>query len=267
MSQSNRSKRGAPSATFGHAGYKVTVEMIKPRIMADGQPERQSSNRPWPRFYPHIKQNIDDPDGVQRIVTGYFTNATFRVTGWRHPIEFCTIHTVPGPPATIQRITIGTDEALGTRDYQAQDQISLDGLPLGKLLAASLEASAHTATIKLHRSSMTFASRKVTRDHVPIFVRLGDASDPQIGATHPGDAAPMKSKIALRRIAKLYRDAVAIERVGRGYKTIAKWIEQQTGGKRKAATAQQMIAMARAAGYLDQSRPKRIAKHRRRIKK
>lgn len=297
MSQPTSAKRGAPSATFGHAGYRITVEMIKPRIMANGQPENAPDTKEiWPSIYRRINPKPKGTKANQRtIVTGYFAFATFRVTGWRHPIEFYTCTTIFSEPITIQRITVGTDESLGILAYevQGQGQISLDGLPLGKLLAASIKACAFTAYAKPHRDFVAFMGRqrKVNMDGAPAFMVWRGAVDPlefvsiggqpaaikrdtkqlagsiEIEAIHRADNAPMNSALALRRIATLYRDAVMFGKEHRGYQTIAKWIEQQTNGKRKANTVQQMIAMARAAGYLERSKPRRAPKERKAIKK
>ena len=79
----------------------------------------------------------------------------------------------------------------------------------------------------------------------------------QVEAIHRADAAPMKSPQALKRIADLFTIADQLGKVGRGYKPIAEWIEIQTNGQRPATTAQQMISMARKAGYLPKTKAKK----------
>jgi len=272
MAKQDRSR--APRATFQHGGRTLTVEMIEPRLAANGKP-----NGKPPTTYRRINSNAK---ADRHIVTGYFTYATFTVTGWRHPIEFRTIATIFGSPITISRITIGTDEPLGVMEYQERGQITLDGLPMGKLLNAALQASAFTAYARPHRTTAAIDGRqmRVNMDNAPPFMVLHDASEPlefiriggnptaiandskvlagspQIAATHRADDAPIKSPAALKRIADLYRQAETFGKVGRGHQTIAKWIEHQTNSKRPAATVQQMIGWARKAKLLDERKPK-----------
>jgi hypothetical protein len=42
MSPQSKLERATPSATFGHAGYGITVEIIKPRFTAYGVPAREA---------------------------------------------------------------------------------------------------------------------------------------------------------------------------------------------------------------------------------
>lgn len=271
MAKQDRSR--APRATFGHAGRVLTVEMIVPRLAANGKPIGKVHTT-----YPRINSNAK---ASRHTVTGYFTYATFTVTGWRHPIEFRTMATIFGYPITIGRITIGTDEPLGAVDYETQGQITLDGLPMGKLLNAALQASAFTAYAWPHRTTAAIDGRqmRVNMDNAPPFMVLHDASEPlefisiggnptaiandakvlagspQIAATHRADDAPIKSPAALKRIADLFGQAETLGKAGRGHQTIAKWIEHQTNGKRPAATVQQMICWARDAKLLDRRKP------------
>jgi len=272
MAKQDRSR--APRATFQHGGLTLTVEMIVPPLAANGEP----IGKP-PTTYRRINSNAK---AGRHTVTGYFTHATFTVTGWRHPIEFRTIATIFGSPITISRITIGTDESLGAMDYRTQGQITLDGLPMGKLINAALKASAFTAYARPHRTTAAVNGRqmRVGMNGAPPFMVLHDASEPlefiriggnptaiandskvlagspQIAATHRADDAPIKSPAALKRIADLYRQAEMLGKVGRGHQTIAKWIEHQTNSKRPAATVQQMIGWARKAKLLDERKPK-----------
>jgi hypothetical protein len=89
----------------------------------------------------------------------------------------------------------------------------------------------------------------------------------QVEAVHRADAAPMSSPQALKRIAELYRAAEGLGKEGRGYRTIAEWIELKTNGVRPATTAQQMISLARKAGYLEKPKPKTKTKPKQRGKK
>jgi len=274
MAKQDRSR--APRATFGHAGRVLTVEMIVPRLMANGKP---IGKHPSP-IYRRINSNAK---AARHIVTGYFTHATFRVTGWRHPIEFRTMTTFFGSPITIKRITIGSDEPLSVVDYETQGQITLDGLPMGKLLNAALQASAFTAYAWPHGTTGAIRGRTigVNMDSAPPFMVLQDVSkplefiriggnavtvakdakvlagSPQIAAIHRADDAPIKSRAALKRIADLYRQAETLGKADRGHQTIAKWIEHQTNGKRPATTVQQMIGWARDEKLLDKPKPKR----------
>jgi len=273
MAKQDRSS--APRATFHHGGRVLTVEMIVPRLKANGEPIGKHP----PPIYRRINSNAK---ADRHIVTGYITHATFTVTGWRHPIEFRTIVTIFGYPITIGRITIGTDEPLGIEAYETQGQITLDGLPMVKLLNAALQASAFTAYARPHRTTAAIGGRqmRVNMDNAPPFMVLRDASEPleyiriggnltaiakdakvlagspQIAATHRADDAPIKSPAALKRIAYLFRQAEMLGKSGRGHQTIAKWIEHQTNGKRPAATVQQMIGWARDAKLLDRRKPK-----------
>jgi hypothetical protein len=233
-------------------------------------------------------------------VTGYFTPAKFRVTGFRHPIEFETNQTpVYGAPITIQWIAIGTSGGVELlSEWITQGQISLDNLPLKKFLAAAVKACAFTATtiatdeittsIDLGNGVMRVRKMKIgdrpsfiRYENLPplTFTRIGGelvqvkkntkalTAPSQVEAVHRADAAPMASPQALKRIADLYRAAEGLGKEGRGYKPIAEWIEMKTNGVRPASTAQQMISLARDAGYLEKYQPKTKTKPKQRGKK
>lgn len=268
------SQRKQPSTTFGHANRTITVTMIEPKINANGKPTLNESNHIYRRINP-ASNTTTKPQRVK--VMGYFVPASFRVTGWIHPIEFRTMFNPFSSRITIQRITVGTDDTLGALDIDdGQDQITLTGIPMGKLLAAAVKACVFTAYAKPARSTVNLfgKTRRADPTGLPPFWKTNQ-SDPiefvSIGgtptkadtavllATTPDDRAgvdllPMSSPAALRRIASLYKFAEQAGRVGRDYKSVADWISDRTG--RPATTCQQMISMARDAKLL----PKPVTK-------
>jgi len=280
-----------PSNTFRHDGHAYTVTMIEPRFGASGQPSAEALNR---AIFERPKVTNANR-GKLVTVTGYFTPARFSVTGFRHPIEIETGQTpITGAPLTIQWIGIGKRGQLDSIiEWMAQGQISLDNLPLGKILAAAVKASAFVATttavdeitesidlgggkVKTVTMGIGNAPRFMKFRNMPalVFTRIGGevvqikkslktlTAPTQVEAVHRADAAPMDSPQALKRIAELFTIADQLGKVGRGHKPIVEWIEIQTNGQRPATTAQQMISMARKAGYLPKFQPKTKAKKR-----
>lgn len=275
-----------PSNTFRHDGHAYTVTMIEPRLNANGQP---SANAMRTAIVERPKVTNANRGKVVPV-TGYFTPAKFTVTGFRHPIEFETNQTpLLGAPITIQWIAIGTKGGVELfSEWITQGQISLENLPLGKILAAAVKACAFTATtiatdeitasIKLDDGKTLTKKMKIGNrpsfiryENLPplTFTRIGGelvqikkntktlTAPSQVEAVHRADAAPMSSPQALKRIADLYRAAEGLGREGRGYRTIAEWIELKTNGVRPATTAQQMISLARKAGHLEKPKPKK----------
>ena len=275
-----------PSNTFRHDGHAYTVTMIEPRLNANGQPSADAVRTAIVERPKVTNANR----GKVVTVTGYFTPAKFTVTGFRHPIEFETNQTpILGAPITIQWIAIGTRGGVElVSDWNTQGQISLDNLPLGKILAAAVKACAFMATtiatdeitesIELDNGKTLIKKFNVSnapkfmkfRGLPPLtFTRIGGelvqvkkntkalTAPSEVEAVHRADAAPMSSPQALKRIADLYRTAEGLGREGRGYRTIAEWIEMKTNGVRPATTAQQMISLARKAGHLEKPKPKK----------
>jgi hypothetical protein len=275
-----------PSNTFRHDGHAYTVTMIEPRLNANGQPSADAM-----RTAIVERPKVTNANRGKVVpVTGYFTPAKFTVTGFRHPIEFETNQTpLLGAPITIQWIAIGTKGGVELfSEWITQGQISLENLPLGKILAAAVKACAFTATtiatdeitasIKLDDGKTLTKKMKIGNrpsfiryENLPplTFTRIGGelvqikkntktlTAPSQVEAVHRADAAPMSSPQALKRIADLYRAAEGLGREGRGYRTIAEWIELKTNGVRPATTAQQMISLARKAGHLEKPKPKK----------
>ena len=275
-----------PSNTFRHDGHAYTVTMIEPRLNANGQPSADAV-----RTAIVERPKVTNANRGKVVpVTGYFTPAKFTVTGFRHPIEFETNQTpLLGAPITIQWIAIGTKGGVELfSEWITQGQISLENLPLGKILAAAVKACAFTATtiatdeitasIKLDDGKTLTKKMKIGNrpsfiryENLPplTFTRIGGelvqikkntktlTAPSQVEAVHRADAAPMSSPQALKRIADLYRAAEGLGREGRGYRTIAEWIELKTNGVRPATTAQQMISLARKAGHLEKPKPKK----------
>ena len=126
----------------------------------------------------------------------------------------------------------------------------------------ALKAVSRFAAIK----DIRYYLQGVLIESTPLQTRLA-ATDGHTLAVHRADAAPMKSPQALKRIAELYEAAERLGRDGRGYRTIAEWIELKTNGARPATTAQQMISLARNAGYLEKRKPKTKTKPKQRGKK
>ena len=285
-----------PSNTFRHNGHAYTVTMIEPRLNANGQPTADAM-----RTAIFERPKVTNANrGKVVTVTGYLTPATFTVTGFRHPIEF-EINQTPflGAPITMQWIGIGTRGGVElVSDWITQGQISLDDLPLKKLLAAAVKACAFTATTiatdevtssmdlgngvtRARKMNIANSPRFMKMPNMPplTFTRIGGelvqvkkntkalTAPSQVEAVHRADAAPMKSPQALKRIADLYKAAERLGRDGRGYRTIAEWIELKTNGVRPASTAQQMISLARDAGYLEKYQPKTKTKPKQRGKK
>ena len=275
-----------PSNTFRHDGHAYTVTMIEPRLNANGQPSADAVRTAIVERPKVTNANR----GKVVTVTGYFTPAKFTVTGFRHPIEFETNQTpILGAPITIQWIAIGTRGGVElVSDWNTQGHISLDNLPLGKILAAAVKACAFMATtiatdeitesIELDNGKTLIKKFNVSnapkfmkfRGLPPLtFTRIGGelvqvkkntkalTAPSEVEAVHRADAAPMSSPQALKRIADLYRTAEGLGREGRGYRTIAEWIELKTNGVRPATTAQQMISLARKAGHLEKPKPKK----------
>jgi hypothetical protein len=260
--------------------------MIEPRLNANGQPSADAV-----RTAIVERPKVTNANRGKVVpVTGYFTPAKFIVTGFRHPIEFETNQTpLRGAPITIQWIAIGTSGGVElVSDWITQGQISLDNLPLGKILAAAVKACAFTATtiaadeiteaIELNNGQTLIKKFNIAnapkfmkfRGLPPLtFTRIGGelvqvkkntkalTAPSEVEAVHRADAAPMSSPQALKRIADLYRAAEGLGREGRGYRTIAEWIELKTNGVRPATTAQQMISLARKAGHLEKPKPKK----------
>jgi hypothetical protein len=260
--------------------------MIEPRFGALGQPSAEALNRAIFERPKVTKANR----GKAVTVTGYFAPARFEIKGFRHPIEIETAQTpITGAPLTIQWIGIGKRGQLDSiAEWSTQGQISLDNLPLGKILAAAVKASAFVATttaVDEITESIDLGGGKVISKALKIgdaprfmkfrnmpalvFTRIGGESvqvkknlktltaPAQVEAIHRADAAPISSPQALKRIADLFTIADQLGKVGRGYKPIAEWIEIQTNGQRPATTAQQMISMARKAGYLPKIKAKK----------
>jgi hypothetical protein len=275
-----------PSNTFRHDGHAYTVTMIEPRFGASGQPSAEALKRTIVERPKVTKANR----GKAVTVTGYFAPAKFEIKGFRHPIEIETAQTpITGAPLTIQWIGIGTRGQLDSiTDWITQGQISLDNLPMRKILMAAIKASAFTATttavdeitetIDLGGGKAKTVTIKI--GDAPRFMKFRNAADlvftriggevmqvkktakalsvpSQVEAIHRADAAPIFSPQALKRIAELYTVATELGRVGRGYKTITEWIEIQTNYQRPATTAQQMISMARKDGYLPKTKAKK----------
>jgi hypothetical protein len=257
--------------------------MIEPRLSANGQPSADAMRTAIVERPKVTNANR----GKVVTVTGYFTPSKFTVSGFRHPIEFETNQTpLLGAPITIQWIAIGTKGGVDLfSEWITQGQISLENLPLGKILAAAVKACAFTATtiatdeitasIKLDDGKTLTKKMKIGNrpsfiryENLPplTFTRIGGElvqvkkntkAPSQVEAVHRADAAPMSSTQALKRIADLYRAAEGLGREGRGYRTIAEWIELKTNGVRPATTAQQMISLARKAGHLEKPKPKK----------
>jgi hypothetical protein len=275
-----------PSNTFRHDGHAYTVTMIEPRFGASGQPSAEALKRTIVERPKVTKANR----GKTVTVTGYFAPAKFEIKGFRHPIEIETAQTpITGAPLTIQWIGIGKRGQLDSiTDWITQGQISLDNLPMRKILMAAIKASAFTATttavdeitetIDLGGGKAKTVTIKI--GDAPRFMKFRNAADlvftriggevmqvkktakalsvpSQVEAIHRADAAPVFSPQALKRIAELYTVATELGKVGRGYKTITEWIEIQTNYQRPATTAQQMISMARKDGYLPETKAKK----------
>jgi hypothetical protein len=275
-----------PSNTFRHDGHAYTVTMIEPRFGASGQPSAEALKRTIVERPKVTKANR----GKAVTVTGYFAPAKFEIKGFRHPIEIETAQTpITGAPLTIQWIGIGKRGQLDSiTDWITQGQISLDNLPMRKILMAAIKASAFTATttaideitetIDLGGGKAKTVTIKI--GDAPRFMKFRNAADlvftriggevmqvkktakalsvpSQVEAIHRADAAPVFSPQALKRIAELYTVATELGKVGRGYKTITEWIEIQTNYQRPATTAQQMISMARKDGYLPETKAKK----------
>lgn len=275
-----------PSNTFRHDGHAYTVTMIEPKFGASGQPSAEALKRTIVERPKVTKANR----GKTVTVTGYFAPARFEIKGFRHPIEIETAQTpITGAPLTIQWIGIGTRGTLESiTDWITQGQISLDNLPMRKILMAAIKASAFTATttavdeitetIDLGGGKAKTVTIKI--GDAPRFMKFRNAADlvftriggevmqvkktakalsvpSQVEAIHRADAAPVFSPQALKRIAELYTVATELGKVGRGYKTITEWIEIQTNYQRPATTAQQMISMARKDGYLPKTKAKK----------
>ena len=285
-----------PSNTFRHDGHAYTVTMIEPRLNANGQPSADAMRTAIAERPKVTNANR----GKVVTVTGYFTPAKFTVTGFRHPIEFETNQTpFLGAPITMQWVGVGTRGGVElVSDWITQGQISLDNLPLKKFLAAAVKACAFTATTiatdeitssidlgngvtRVRKMNIANSPRFMKRQGMPplTFTRIGGelvqvkkntkalTAPSQVEAVHRADAAPMKSPQALKRIADLYRAAEGLGKEGRGFRTIAEWIELKTNGVRPASTAQQMISLARDAGYLEKYQPKTKTKPKQRGKK
>lgn len=280
-----------PSNTFRHDGHAYTVTMIEPRINANGQPSADAM-----RTAIFERPKVTNANrGKVVTVTGYFTPATFTVTGFRHPIEFETNKTpILGAPITMQWIGVGTRGGVRwVSDWVTQGQISLENLPLRKFLAAAVKACAFTATTiatdeitaSIDLGNGVTQVKKMNIANSPRFMKMQGMSPltftriggelvqvkkntkaltapSQVEAVHRADAAPMKSPQALKRIAELFEAAEGLGREGRGYRTIAEWIEMKTNGVRPASTAQQMISLARDSGYLEKRKPKTKPKQR-----
>lgn len=275
-----------PSNTFRHDGHAYTVTMIEPKFGASGQPSAEALKRTIVERPKVTKANR----GKTVTVTGYFAPAKFEIKGFRHPIEIETAQTpITGAPLTIQWIGIGKRGQLDSiTDWITQGQISLDNLPMRKILMAAIKASAFTATttavdeitetIDLGGGKAKTVTIKI--GDAPRFMKFRNAADlvftriggevmqvkktakalsvpSQVEAIHRADAAPVFSPQALKRIAELYTVATELGKVGRGYKTITEWIEIQTNYQRPATTAQQMISMARKDGYLPKTKAKK----------
>ena len=275
-----------PSNTFRHDGHAYTVTMIEPKFGASGQPSAEALKRTIVERPKVTKANR----GKTVTVTGYFAPARFEIKGFRHQIEIETAQTpITGAPLTIQWIGIGTRGTLESiTDWITQGQISLDNLPMRKILMAAIKASAFTATttavdeitetIDLGGGKAKTVTIKI--GDAPRFMKFRNAADlvftriggevmqvkktakalsvpSQVEAIHRADAAPVFSPQALKRIAELYTVATELGKVGRGYKTITEWIEIQTNYQRPATTAQQMISMARKDGYLPKTKAKK----------
>ena len=277
-----------PSTSVRHDGHTLTVTMLEPRLSATGQPPAAAIKR---AIFERPKATNANR-GKQVPVTGYLVPARFKVDGFRHPVEFeVTATPISGVPILINWVAVGKiGGPLSALEFETQGQISLDNLPLGKLLAAAVKACAFTAT--------TTATDEVQAEVAPgvkwkldpnrwppfmhlrefpslQFVRIGGqavavkrnmqalTTESEIVSVHKADDAPINSPAALKRIAALYELATQLGPQGRGYKPIAEFIEQQTHGRRPRNTAQQMISLARKAGYL----PKRTTKPKKRGKK
>jgi len=237
--------------------------MIKP-VSKDGKVNKDS------RFtyrIPTTKRGASIP------ITGYLVPATFKVTGWRHPIEFVTTNSLKGDRITIQRITIGSgDGSWSYTDDGDQPDIYLDRLPIGKIFDAALKACAFTATIparkinKRVKSDLPFM-RITELDTPPLMLTIGgeptnddraillrksdDRSDDR------SDGRAIDDPQSLKAIARHYNEYKRIGKIAAGSVTIARYLEMNIGKPQN--TCQQMISMCRKAGYLPkQTKRKRV---------
>ena len=251
-------------AEFQHYGRTITVEMVDPKIGADGRVSIDPS-----RYTYEIPLN---KRGAIVDVVGLITRATFEVTGWRHPIRFTTSNIGFGGPVIIQHIAIGKLCALGIMEYQ---DVELDNLPLGKMREAARRAATFTGTLKTRTKNK---SSKVTSRHrylriselndqpiqnIKIGGQLTNKQDARFGAKldleNVREFLPIDDPRSLAEIARWYEMYYKIGRAAAGYVNVRKYIAIQTG--RPENTVNAMITRYRAKKPLSkQAKRKRGAK-------
>jgi len=251
-------------AKFQHYGRTITVEMVDPKIGADGRVSIDPS-----RYTYEIPLN---KRGAIVDVVGLITRATFEVTGWRHPIRFTTSNIGFGDPVIIQHIAIGKLGALGIMEYQ---DVELDNLPLGKMREAARRAATFTGKLKTRTKNK---SGKVTSRHrylriselndqpiqnIRVGGRLTNKQDARFGAKldleNVREFLPIDDPRSLAEIARWYEMYYKIGREAAGYVNVRKYIAIQTG--RPENTVNAMITRYRAQKPLPkQTKRKRGAK-------
>ena len=251
-------------AKFQHYGRTITVEMVDPKIGADGRVSIDPS-----RYTYEIPLN---KRGAIVDVVGLITRATFEVTGWRHPIRFTTSNIGFGDPVIIQHIAIGKLGALGIMEYQ---DVELDNLPLGKMREAARRAATFTGKLKTRTKNK---SGKVTSRHrylriselndqpiqnIRVGGRLTNKQDARFGAKldleNVREFLPIDDPRSLAEIARWYEMYYKIGREAAGYVNVRKYIAIQTG--RPETTVNAMITRCRAKKLLPkQAKRKRGAK-------
>ncbi len=247
---------------------KITVEMTSPAVSADGSQ--------WPRSAMVRYRTPAVSNGSPITVIGNFVPATFRVTGWRYPIEFTTETDVKN----FQQIKIDQFiiQAGGENSTPLASTELLRDLPVGRILKAAAIASSFVAKVKPRPINLPnktiYPQRGYCESASRLDIVLVGADIPAVDLfemttgtrkTKRENKPPYESLTALREIAKWYKAAPPKD--DRGGKRLNEWIATQTGGNKN--TIQQQIHLAVEHRLIPQSkRPYKPSQKRgKRIKK
>lgn len=232
---------------------KITVVMTSPAVSADGSQ--------WPRSagvrYRTPAVSNDSPI----TVIGNFVPATFRVTGWRYPIEFTTESDIKN----FQQIKIDQFiiHAGGETSTPLASTELLRDLPVGRILKAAAIASSFEAEVKPRPINLPNKTIYPQRGYLQIasqlnIVRAGaDIPSVDLVETVTGtrktkreNRPQYKSLTALKEVAMWYKAAPPKD--DRGGKRLNEWIATQTGSNKN--TVQQQIHLAAERGLIPQSK-------------
>ena len=250
-------KQHQARSSFKHYGRTITVEMVNPKVGLDGRVNVQPG-----RYIYRIPFN---KRGAVVDVVGVITHATFKVTGWIHPIRLSTYASWRGSAIYVKHIEIGYKQDPDA--VEMGNELELDKLPIGKIREHAIRAATFTGKLKTRKSNKTKVGTITIGSNLPYLrikeLDLHPITEMRIGGKLPNrDLARFPSKMdleqivytrishekALSKVRDLYNTYYQLGRDAAGYITCAEYISIHTG--RPPTTCQQQIAMCRKIGLL-----------------